>query len=207
VADLGPLGDLDWFRSLDWGYINFGCVLWWACLPDSVYYIRSELKYSHLSIGALCRGIRERDRDLGITRSSIRYTVADPSIWGTHGDDGERMDETFAAHGVILSKGVNDRKSGWVRVREVLNFREDGRPTIIMHPHCKYLIRSLSEAVSSPRDPEDIDTNSDDHALDTLRYGAMSRPAPTRRSRSVSSKTFVGHMRQIEERRRRMSVR
>jgi hypothetical protein len=38
----------------------------------------------------------------------------------------------------------------------------------------------LPAAVSAKTDPDDMDTTGDDHALDALRYGAMSRPAPTR---------------------------
>jgi hypothetical protein len=34
--------------------------------------------------------------------------------------------------------------------------------------------------VQDEHDPEDIDTTKDDHACDALRYGAMSRPSPTR---------------------------
>jgi hypothetical protein len=47
-------------------------------------------------------------------------------------------------------------------------------------PDCKYLIRTLPAMVQDDHDPEDIDSSKDDHAVDALRYGAMSRPSPTR---------------------------
>jgi hypothetical protein len=213
VADLGDPPDCDWFRSLDWGYVNPGDVLWWACLPDAIYYIRYEFKYDHTSIPNLCTAILERTADADISERQIRYTVADPSIWGLHGEgskkngEGEMMDETFARCGVSLIKGDNDRKSGWQRTRELLEYRDDGRPNIIIHPSCRYLIRSFAEAVSSKHNPEDIDTSTDDHALDTFRYGAMSRPSPTRRKSSYARNSFKGKMDQLEQRRRALSVR
>jgi hypothetical protein len=213
VADLGDPSDCDWFRSLDWGRVNPGDVLWWSCLPDVIYYIRYEWKYDHLSIPRVAENIVEKTSNWGIPAHSIRYTVADPAIWGLHGEgtkkngEGEMMDETFARCGLPLIRGDNDRKSGWQRIVELLEYRDDGRPNLIIHPSCRYLIRSLAEAVSSKNDPEDIDTHSDDHALDTLRYGAMSRPSPTRRNRRYSRRSFKGQMDQLEARRRMLTVR
>jgi hypothetical protein len=57
----------------------------------------------------------------------------------------------------------------------------DGTPwlTVADDPHCRYLRRSLPAQMSDKHDADDINTNGDDHAVDALRYGAMSRPAPT----------------------------
>jgi hypothetical protein len=49
-------------------------------------------------------------------------------------------------------------------------------------PECRYLIRSIAAAVSDDKDPDDVDTKTDDHALDAWRYGAMSRPNPSSKS-------------------------
>jgi hypothetical protein len=61
----------------------------------------------------------------------------------------------------------------------------DGTPwlTVAGDPHCRYLRRSLPAQMSDKHDADDINTNGDDHAVDALRYGAMSRPAPTRFTR------------------------
>lgn len=207
VADLGdPGSNVEWFRSIDWGYVEPGWVGWWACLPDGVYYIRRELKYSHATIPEVCEKILEIDEELGIER--VRYTVADPAMWQPAGTTGEAMNETFARHGVPLIKGHNDRVNGWQRVRELLKLREDGRPSIIIHSSCRYLIRTMSEAVSSRSNPEDVDTTIDDHPLDGVRYGAMSRPSPTsRRSPGASSRTFAGQKRLARKLRQMAKVR
>ena len=188
VQDLGDPGDsVEWFRSMDWGYVQPGCVLWWACMPDGIFYIRHEFKFSHRTIDKVIEKVHEYDQELGIHKSSFRYSVADPALRGTNVAaanqagviTGETMDESFAKGGMPLIMGKNDRIPGWTRVRELLKLREDKRPTLVIHPSCRYLIRTLAAAVSAKNDPEDIDTAIDDHAIDSLRYGAMSRPSKT----------------------------
>lgn len=205
----------EWFRALDWGYSNPGCVLWFACLPDGKLYIRLEHKYSHALVGQVCENILELDKE--ISANYIRYTAADPALWGpsTSADalEGENMNETFMRFGVPMIKAKNERKNGWQRVREVL-----GNPLgkdklfspshVIIHPSCRYLIRTITSAVSDPRDPEDVDTNIDDHAIDTLRYGCMSRPSPTEGKKAQNRPGTFNHARKrIEEHRRAMSRR
>jgi hypothetical protein len=208
VRDLGdPENNVEWFRSLDWGYVKPGDVLWWACMPDGVYYIRYEWKFSGMLITEVAKEIREKTKDWGIPR--VRYTVADPSTKAKYGDTGESIQETFGRppHSVPLTLGDNNRINGWQRIREMMKVRPDGMATIVIHPDCRYLIRSLSSAVSDKSNPEDVDTRIDDHALDTMRYGAMSRPAPTRVKTLTGSNTFNAQRKRLTEHRRRLTVR
>ena len=71
-----------------------------------------------------------------------------------------------------------------------------------VHSSCKYLARSISNAVSDEKDPDDIDTTTDDHALDTWRFGAMSRPAPlmTSTMRRRYAEGTMGALRQSVQR-------
>jgi len=200
VQDLGdPGSSVQWFRCMDWGYVNPGCVLWIACLPDGINYVRAEYKFSHTLVDDVSTEIHERTRDHDIQR--VRYTIADPSLWKvTSHDTGELISETFMKppNRVPMVPGDNRRLSGWQRVRENLRIRSDGNPTLVIHPDCRYLIRSLSNAVSDKNNPEDIDTDIDDHALDTLRYGLMSRPSPTKTIKVGSGKTFKAKQAQIK---------
>lgn len=207
MSDAG-LSELEWFRSLDWGYINPGCCLWWCCLPDRRYFIRHELKFSHWTVKRVKKEIQDITLDHDIRY--VRYTVADPAVKGARGDEmGETIQESFQRGPIHipLQLGDNNRKGGWQRIREMLDLREDGQPTLIIHSDCSYLIRSLSQAVSSKNDPEDIDTHSDDHALDALRYGAMSRPSPTKVISTSSQRTFKAKQQLIARYQRRMSIR
>lgn len=206
VADLGDPGDnVEWFRSLDWGYVSPGVCLWWACMADGVYYIRKEFKFSHATIPVVCDKINEMTDELGVYR--VRYTAADPSLWSPAGNGGEDMNETFMRAGTPLIKAKNDRVNGWQRVREMLQMRPDNRPTLIIHPDCRYLIRTLSGAISSKSNPEDVDTNIDDHAIDALRYGAMSRPAPTHTKAPAKAQTFKAWQQKTIDYRRSINVR
>ena len=158
VQDLGDPGDnVEWFRSLDWGYISPGCVLWWACLADGVFYIRHEFKFSHRLIHDLVSKVKELQTDeFGLHESSIRYTVADPALKGadlhsihslTGEITGESMEETFAKEGMPVIMGKNTRVPGWNRVRSLLKLRDDQRPTLVIHPDCKYLLRTFAAAI------------------------------------------------------------
>jgi hypothetical protein len=64
---------------------------------------------------------------------------------------------------------------GWDQVRARLKGDEAG-PGLLIFSTCVDLIRTLPAAQHDTDRPEDMDTEGEDHALDTLRYGCMSRP-------------------------------
>lgn len=208
--------DIDWFRSMDWGYVNPGCFGWFGCLPDGIIYVRRDMKFVETGIPEVVERVFNIDRELGLKkkheRSRVRYTVADTSIFGTYGGatdsfKGETIDETFRKCGIPMIKADRDREGGWLRVRENLRLRPDGRPTLIIHPDCRYTIRTMAAAVSSPTNPEDVNTHLDDHAIDMLRYGLMSRPAPTRRATPVSARSFQSIRKRMVAQRRQLTIR
>ena len=53
---------------------------------------------------------------------------------------------------------------------------EDERPMVYMFSSCINLIRTLPIMQHDTARPEDVDSNSEDHAADTLRYACASRP-------------------------------
>lgn len=229
VKDLGDPGEnVEWFRSLDWGYTKPGCMLWWAMMPDGVCYIRYELKFSHMLIETFAEEVFEIDKMLGVRpHQNLRYTVADPALRGVNVNKtengiitGETMDQTFAAEGIPLVMGKNQRVQGWQRTHQLLGSRgdiemadengvfvsKDLGPHVYIHPDCKYLIRAFSGAVSKKSDPEDIDYD-DDHPLDSFRYGAMSRPQPTRRQKVFPANSFMAHRKKLIAFRKRQQAR
>jgi hypothetical protein len=179
VADLEVAPGVEHFASMDWGYNAPGVVLWWACLPDGRYHIRWELKFKGESAERVATLIKAQTAELGITR--LRYLACDPAMWQKTGAGrGESIAETLIRRGLPARKSDNDRFNGWNRVHELLRLDADDKPWLTMSPACKYLSRTLPAMVQDKNDPEDIDTAKDDHAVDALRYGAMSRPSPTR---------------------------
>lgn len=166
-----------YFRCLDWGYNNLGVCLWIACLPDGRLHVEHEYVFRQTIAVDVAAEILRQTALLG--EIEVRYTVADPSMWNHSGQVGESIAETFAKAGVPMLRGSNERVIGWQRLRHWFRLAPDGHPWLTMSPSCAYLARTLPALVSDDLRPEDVDTAGDDHGGDTLRYGVMSRPAPT----------------------------
>jgi phage terminase large subunit len=179
VVDVPLVKKLEWFASMDWGYNAPGCVLWWACLPDGRYHIAREYKFSGQTSEEVAVQIRRVTKSLGIKR--LRYLSCDPAMWQKTGAGrGEAIAETLIRHGLPARKSDNDRFNGWLRCHELLRCRGTEEPWITVSPSCTYLTRTVPAMLQDKHDPDDMDTTGDDHAVDALRYGAMSRPSPTR---------------------------
>lgn len=180
------------FGSLDWGYaapFSFGM---WAVSDGSWGLPRGALvRYKELygSTGKPNEGLRMDAAQVAQAISACRarddlvYIAADPSMFKR--DGGPSNAETFAANGVMLRKADNARLNGWDRVRQHLNGwlgPDQDRPTSDLPPLlylldcCKDTIRTLESVPADPDKPDDVDTKAEDHAVDDLRYGIMSRP-------------------------------
>lgn len=73
------------------------------------------------------------------------------------------------------SKDRHGAMSGWDQMRGRMVGR-DGRPMIYCFETCVASIRTIPAMQHDPSYPEDVDTNSEDHAADDWRYGCSSRP-------------------------------
>jgi hypothetical protein len=191
VRDLEVPSGVRWFTSMDWGSNKPGCVGYYAVLPDQRPYRRSEIKFQGEDVSEVAALMKKRESELGITKH-ISYRVGDPAMWikdaktkGTH-LVGESIADTFRLNGINLRKADNDRVNGWTRCLQLLRNAPDGEPWFQVHSDCRYFIRSVAAARSDKHDPDDVDTNCDDHALDEWRYGMMSRPSPLSGSSSAA---------------------
>ena len=75
--------------------------------------------------------------------------------------------------GSAVQKADNDRLAGVSLIADKLRVRRDGLPRLLIYSTCRNLIRTLPALPRDPRHPEDVDTKSEDHAYDALRYLAM----------------------------------
>jgi hypothetical protein len=176
------------FRAFDWGFAKpFSCG-WYAVsdgkwgLPRGAMLRFNEWYGSNgqpnvglrLDAGLVGAGIRKKDLELeqlyGL-RTSIGY--ADPSIFTR--DGGPRIAEAMLREGVVWTRADNKRIPGWQQVRRRLVGNEDG-PLLYILETCEDTIRTLPFLQHDDRNPEDLDTDGEDHAGDEVRYACMSRP-------------------------------
>ncbi|MGH7177796.1 MAG: hypothetical protein ACREJC_10480, partial [Tepidisphaeraceae bacterium] len=188
----GP--DVQWFRSMDYGFMDPNVTYWWAILPDGGLHIKAEQRRQYMTISQLARDIKIQDRALGIQR--VRYHVADKYSMGEQADDEspETRADVFRRHGIPVTTTNQSRETGWTRIREFLGLRPDGRPWLTIDPNCRYLLRSLAAAMSDKNRHEDIAPFKDDHPLDAIRIGAMTRTAPRGFVAPPLPKNAIGHL-------------
>ena len=190
-------------RSYDHGYARPFCVGWYALCDGSwgsqfsiprgamvkimEWYGWSGKPNEGLRIdaGPIAEGIREREQQLYDThRLRVSYGVADPAIFVK--DGGPSISELmYNAAKTIQGKADNKRVPGWQQVRNRLRgiavLDADGRvltrhPMLYFLETCSQTIRTLPLLQHDETDPEDLDTDGEDHAADETRYGCMSRP-------------------------------
>lgn len=139
------------------------------------------------------RRIREREVLGGdapfIDENSVLNKI-DPSCFATNG--GPSIAEKMARAGAWFKRADNRRvtgqgpASGWDQVRARLRgaeyeLKEDGSvdvkvPMLYIMDCCSNLIRTLPELQADPTNPDDVNSDMEDHPADTLRYGCMARP-------------------------------
>ena len=160
----------DWkrWRCVDYGTYNPFCCLWLTIDPtDATIYVYRELYRRGLTAYDQACLIRELSGN-----EPIAYTIADPSMFNRTSADGSSPEDHYREAGVVLRRGYNNRVSGWNNVRGRLGVRpETGSPGLRVFESCRNLIRTLPQQIFDENDPEDVDTDGEDHAVDALRYG------------------------------------
>lgn len=178
-------------RAMDWGSAKPFCVLWFAVSDgDNTPIPRGALvAYREwygwsgepnvgckMTASAVGDGIRKLE-GFGTDHADPRGDeVLDPAAFAQDGGPSiaERMNLNFrrADNARVARQGA---MGGWDQVRERLN-GSDGKPMLYLFSTCTHTIRTLPALQHDPHKAEDVDTESEDHAPDTLRYGCMSRP-------------------------------
>lgn len=138
-----------------------------------------------LTAEAVAEGILEREKARGETRQDtpgkprIVYGVLDPAAFAE--DGGPSIAERMARAGVVFRPADNKRVAqrgamgGWDQMRARLDGTEDG-PMMVVFSTCRDFIRTVPALQHDSARPEDLDTDSEDHVADEVRYAAMSRP-------------------------------
>jgi hypothetical protein len=181
VIDPFPIPD-SWhkFRACDWGFKTKAVCLWFAIDPEGTVYTYREFTAGGLTprgkmhakeFGAALRGIEESFGE------RVRYGILDASAWSQRGEDAPPPAEDMAGLTWRPSdRTKHSRITGKLQVHKYLQKDENGYPGVYIFSTCTDLISCLSSLPSDKHNPEDVDTDCDDHAYDAFRYGLMSRP-------------------------------
>lgn len=179
-------------RAFDWGYSRPFCTLWGAVsdgdllniggkqisLPRGAiiiyreYYGCSGKANEGLKLDAreVARVTKRLQEEMG---EKMNDQVADPAIFDV--STGQSISEQMDECGVSYRPADNKRLNGWQQIRGRL-YGVDGRPMLYITENCKNLLRTLPLMQYDKTKPEDLDTDLEDHAVDTLRYLCMARP-------------------------------
>ena len=170
-------------RSYDFGYNKPFSLQYWAVDYDGVLYNFLEV-YGCTQTpneGVKWTPDEQFRRFAEIERThpwlkgrKIVDSVADPSIWDA--SRGESVAETAMRYGIYFTPGDNERIAGWLMMRYYLQFDQNGYPRMYFFNNCKAARRTIPLMLFSETHPEDLDSDLEDHACDSIRYMAMSRP-------------------------------
>jgi hypothetical protein len=184
-------------RSFDWGSSAPFSVCWWAqangeqpkgtkrTYARGTWVLIAEWygwngkpnQGCHMLATEVARGILEREKQMG-----FRCTggVADSAIDNNgSGLSNESIAQTMGRMGVhwtMANKGPGSRVQGWEKMRELfVNAKRTPmeKPGLVVFETCRQFIRTIPTMLRDEKKPDDIDTQSEDHIADAVRYRVM----------------------------------
>lgn len=176
------------FICLDYGYSKPSAVYWCAIVPKSgkVYVYRELYVTKHTYLMLISAIARMTPPD-----ETIDWMVADNSIGAPNNETGESGLDIFNDYlesigwdlpVTLANKGNGSRARGWNLVREYMHPTRDdyGNPIVKwqVFKTCPELIRTFPVQMYDENNPEDLDTDGEDHAPDAVRYGLQAIGQP-----------------------------
>ena len=164
------------FRACDYGYGSHTGVLWIAVAPDDQLIVYRELYCSKVTATDLADMILNAEQEDG----TIRYGVLDSSLWHKRGDTGPSLAEQMNMKGCRWrpsDRSKGSRVAGKNELHRRLQVDEfTDAPRLVFMSTCTNTISQIPALPLDKNNSEDVDTKSEDHLYDALRYGIMTRP-------------------------------
>lgn len=188
----------DWpvWCSMDWGYMTKCAVLFWThdALTNTTYCFR-EMYLHKIQAEVVAEMIKT---SLGPLFPNLRGLYTDKRVL-VKGEDGMNIStrEKFQFRGVYFQIVDDSREEGWHRLRELLMKDKEGNCRLRIFRCCVNLVRTMSEMVFDPNNPEDLDKRAEAHLPDAARYFAITRhPSgdPAERSRPLEFSSITGYI-------------
>ena len=194
IEDLVPQKHAHTFAAMDHGLRNPTAWLWFQVDNDGNLFVVHEHYASDMLVSEHAEEILKIEKTLGL---DVSYRVGDPSIVNRNPLNGQSVQTEYANYGIHIMAGNNDIGAGVNRVNELF-----GNSRLFVSENCKNLKRELrayrwddysNRKSNTRKDPKARPKKKDDHAVDALRYGVMSRPFDDSSSYFMpqGTKTFV----------------
>ena len=189
VADCPPPPYVAVYMTFDWGFGKpFSVGWWWVDHEDRIFRFAEWYGWNgvpdeglRLEDGLIAEGILEREHNMGLSERPI-VRIAGPDCWNKKADyrgggQGPSTAEVFAGKKVFLRPGDPSRilKIRAFRERLVLPKEPDKLPQIIISRKCKHFLRTVPALAMDEDNPEDIDTEQEDHVYDEAAHIVMAR--------------------------------
>jgi hypothetical protein len=175
------------FIAIDWGYYpGWFEALWFAVVPDGEigWLPRRIYVYRQLSLQKSTPGDAAKKMIKLSGNDPIAYIVMDPSAFNQRRGDilrevapsiKDQMVEEAKIPNQLFRRANNDRINGWMECRKYLAQAPDGMPWLQFFKNCERAVSTIPFLVHDKNNPEDLDTEGDDHSGDAWRYGVMTR--------------------------------
>lgn len=173
------------WRGADDGYAAPAAVLWFAQDPDTkTIYVIDELYKMGMLPDVMTQKVRTKD-------ANVRRIDSDGTVYRNNtalsgildaaafGDTGQ---QNAIPRGLVMNqlggkwtaceKWAGSRIAGCQHVHRMLAINpRTGRPYLQFFDTCENAIEILPSLPRDPKEPEDVDTDAEDHIYDALRYG------------------------------------
>lgn len=187
------------WRGADDGFVAHACCIWLSQHPDTKQIVAyAELYKTGMTAPVFAERVKEGDRrQVGTPGNLPEFILPDENLSGI-------LDSAaFASNGQSdVSRGdqMNRMGCGWkesikgpgsrrLRVKRLhdllapIQNDPQKRPGIVFVKGCvPNLIRTIPALPKAPDDPEDVDTDAEDHPFDALTYGLQWRSSGIRRA-------------------------
>ncbi len=150
---------------------------WYGCKKGS------ENEGLRMLASDIAEGIKFREMGMGLA-GRVKPGPADPAIWSE--ENGNCIAKDMLAKGIRWEKADNSRKQGWEQVRKrlsnALNLDEEGtkldgpreKPGVfVVAERCPAFVRTVVPIPRDETDPDDVDSDVEDHVADEFRYRMM----------------------------------
>lgn len=182
-------------RSFDWGSSKPFAALWWAesdgttapngrNYPPGTLFLIGELygwngkANEGLRLANTTMGQRIKEREEGLKAlyriAGVRAGPADNQIFDVI--NGTSIADEMGIRWERSNKGAGSRVAGWKKLQGLLHESTQpymDRPGLFIFSTCRNTIRTLPVLPIDLKNPDDIDTKSEDHIGDAMRYRVL----------------------------------